>query len=62
MVCLGFEPGAAGWWAETKPRSYGGHPRVIILHGQLNSLGNYHIKYPEPDVINEFSSGVVMLF
>ena len=26
MVCLGFEPGAAGWQAQTKPRSYGGHP------------------------------------
>ena len=25
MVCLGFEPGAAGWWAQMKPRSYGGH-------------------------------------
>ena len=22
MVCLGFEPGAAGRWAQTKPRSY----------------------------------------
>ena len=26
MVCLGFKPGAAGWLARTKPRSYGGHP------------------------------------
>ena len=25
MVCLGFEPGAAGWQAQTKPQSYGGH-------------------------------------
>ena len=24
MVWLGFEPGAAGWLAHTKPRSYGG--------------------------------------
>ena len=23
MECLGFEPGAAGWKAQTKPRSYG---------------------------------------
>ena len=22
MVCLGFEPGDARWWAQTKPRSY----------------------------------------
>ena len=27
MVCLGFEPGAAGWQAQTKPRSYGGNPK-----------------------------------
>ena len=26
MVCLGFEPAAAGWLAQTKARSYGGHP------------------------------------
>ena len=25
MVCLGFEPRAAEWQAQTKPRSYGGH-------------------------------------
>ena len=23
MVCLGFEPGAAGWKAQTNPLSYG---------------------------------------
>ena len=22
---MGLEPGAAGWYAQTKPRSYGGH-------------------------------------
>ena len=26
MVCLGFEPGAAGWKAQTDPLSYGGTP------------------------------------
>ena len=26
MVCLGFEPGVAGWWAQTIPQSYGGRP------------------------------------
>ena len=26
MVCLGFEPGAAGWKAQTNPLSYGGTP------------------------------------
>ena len=28
MVCLGFEPGAAGWQAQTDPLSYGGTPRI----------------------------------
>ena len=31
MVCLGFEPGAAGWQAQTKPRSYGGHPKQYFF-------------------------------
>ena len=26
MLCLRFEPGAAGWLAETDPLSYGYHP------------------------------------
>ena len=26
MVCLGFEPRAAGWKAQTNPLSYGGTP------------------------------------
>ena len=32
MVWLGFEPVAAGWYAQTKPRSYGGHP-IICRNG-----------------------------
>ena len=31
MVCLGFEPRAAGWKAQTNPLSYGGIPDVIML-------------------------------
>ena len=31
MVCLGFEPGAAGWQAQTKPRSYGGTPKISLF-------------------------------
>ena len=27
MVCLGLEPGAAGWKAQTNPLSYGGTPK-----------------------------------
>ena len=26
MVCLGLEPGAVGWKAQTNPLSYGGTP------------------------------------
>ena len=29
MVCLGFEPRAAGWKAQTNPLSYGGNPPPI---------------------------------
>ena len=28
MVCLGLEPGAAGWKAQTNPLSYGGTPSL----------------------------------
>ena len=28
MVCLGFEPGMAGWKARTNPLSYGGAPEL----------------------------------
>ena len=31
MVCLGLEPGAAGWKALTNPLSYGGTPIVHYL-------------------------------
>ena len=31
MVCLGFEPGAAGWKAQTNPLSYGGTPQLTCL-------------------------------
>ena len=31
MVCLGFEPGAAGWKARTNPLSYGGTPLIDSL-------------------------------
>ena len=30
MVCLGFEPRAAGWKAQTKTRSYDGHLKHIL--------------------------------
>ena len=46
MVRLGFEPGAAGWQLQTKPRSYGGHrdrsiwfaKAFIVVIFKFNSL------------------------
>ena len=38
MVCLGLEPGAAGWKAQTNPLSYGGTPNFFeFLTIELNS-------------------------
>ena len=34
MVCLGIEPGAAGWKARTNPLSYGGTPANNYLNMQ----------------------------
>ena len=38
MVCLGFEPGAAGWKAETNPLSYGGTPLSTYFALLFNHL------------------------
>ena len=35
MVCLGLEPGAAGWKAQTIPLSYGGTPQANFLFVSL---------------------------
>ena len=32
MVCLAFKPRAAGWQAQTKPRSYGGRPSLKFFY------------------------------
>ena len=32
MVCLGLEPGAAGWKAQTNPLSYGGTPICTFVY------------------------------
>ena len=29
-MCLGLEPGAAGWQAQTNPLSYGGPPNNVL--------------------------------
>ena len=31
MVCLGFEPGVAGWKAQMNPLSYGGTPKIVMF-------------------------------
>ena len=28
---LGFKPGAAEWYGQMKPRSYGGHPSLVLF-------------------------------
>ena len=33
MACLGVEPGAAGWKAQTNPLSYGGTPCLKFFNG-----------------------------
>ena len=42
MVWLGFKPGAAGWQAQTKPRSYGPVYPVVT---QLNNLDGTDLSY-----------------
>ena len=54
MVCLGFEPGAAGWKAQTNPLSYGGTPttttkKLFVLQIRsylktwLNKVSSYQV-------------------
>ena len=37
MVCLGFEPGAAGWKAQTNPLSYVGTARKKTIVSEANT-------------------------
>ena len=38
MVCLGFKPGAAGWWVQTKPWSHEGRlSKNHFLHNYVYS-------------------------
>ena len=54
MVCLGLEPGVAGWKMQTNPLSYGGTPNPIKLfsdaiavdvlnYGKIYEFSPYHI-------------------
>ena len=36
MVCLGLEPGVAGWKAQTNPMSYGGTPNLVTSQHLTN--------------------------
>ena len=42
MVCLGLEPGAAGWKTQTNPLSYGGTPTLnkLLIYINIVSHGN----------------------
>ena len=48
MVCLGLEPGAAGWQAQTNPLSYGGkyvHCKILLMAGfepRTSCVGSNH--------------------
>ena len=39
MVCLGLEPRAAGWKAQTNPLCYGGTPKRISLQKYESRYG-----------------------
>ena len=41
MVCLGIEPGEAGWKAQRTPLSYGGTPYLYLYVSLSLSVSNY---------------------
>ena len=49
MMCLGLEPGAAGWKAQTNPLSYGGTPKanlnVLVLFSPIFPLKNTYTHF-----------------
>ena len=51
MVCLGLEPGAAGWKLQTNPLSYGGTPfvnfhylQMVFSENSLDMMNSANIK------------------
>ena len=38
MVCLGLEPGVAGWKAQTNPLSYSSTPAICYRHLYLERI------------------------
>ena len=61
MDCSGFEPGAAGWKAQTDPLSYGGSPTqvsylsVSFLIEQL-SIHSRNVHHPDTNKYNDGTS------
>ena len=45
MVCLGLEPGAAGWKAQTNPLSYGGTQQLFLFITK-NNPRRYKVNTP----------------
>ena len=50
MVCLGLEPGAAGWKAQMNPLSYGSAPNTLLLKIVINVNKPilYQVTYLQP--------------
>ena len=53
MVCLGLEPGVAGWKVQTNPLSYGGTPYAEILIDSMVTLSLLTTIYEEIQVYLE---------
>ena len=67
MVCLRFEPRAAGWLAQTKPLSYSGSqdehtfaaPQQNTFEGNCNFWRSWKKKNRETDGVETFASARV---
>ena len=56
MACLGVEPGAAWWKAQTNPLSYGGTPKVgdcYLFIFSLNGTGDGGTSFYSLDLLAE---------
>ena len=45
MVCLGLEPGAAGWKAQTNPLSYGCTPKIYLFCDKIEEKRYLFLKF-----------------
>ena len=46
MLCLGLEPGVAGWKAQTYPLRYGGRPKQEIVIIAQNKRAKVEHRFP----------------